>query len=202
MSAAAEPIYLLRHGETLWNTMRRIQGHKDSPLTALGERQAAAMGALLADLIADRVAVEIVASPLGRAARTAAIVARGLGLDPGGIRFDDRLMEMSWGIYDGHTRPEMAAKAPDFFQRRAADHWGFVPPGGESYAMTAARLRAWLAEQSRQRPLVAVTHGATARILRGLYAGLSPDEIFAADEPQDAIFRLQHGNVHRIETGM
>ena len=202
MSAAAEPIYLLRHGETLWNTMRRIQGHKDSPLTALGERQAAAMGALLVELIAERDTIDIIASPLGRAAQTATIVARRLGLDPGGIRFDDRLMEMSWGVYDGHTRPEIAAKEPDFFRRRAADHWRFVPPGGESYAMTAARLRAWLAEQIGHRPLIAVTHGASARILRGLYAGLSPDEIFAADEPQDAIFRLQHGNVQRIEAGI
>ena len=181
--------------------MRRIQGHKDSPLTELGERQAAAMGRLLAELISDRQAIDIVASPLGRTVQTAEIVARVLGLEPERLRFDDRLKEMSWGRYDGFTRLEMTAREPDFFTRRAADHWHFVPPEGESYAMTAARLTGWLAEQKAHRLLIAVTHGASARILRGLYAGLSPDEIFVQDEPQDAVFRLLDGNVHRIETG-
>jgi broad specificity phosphatase PhoE len=198
----AAPIYLLRHGETEWNTLRRIQGHKDSPLTALGERQATAMGNLLADLIADRHAIDIVASPLGRTRQTATIVAHALGLEPERLRFDDRLKEMSWGLYDGFTRPEMTAREPDFFARRAADHWRFVPPDGESYAMTADRLTAWLREQDGRRTLAVVTHGASARILRGLYAGLSPDEIFALDEPQDAVFRLHKGNVQRIETGL
>jgi broad specificity phosphatase PhoE len=197
-----KPIYLLRHGETEWNTLRRIQGHKDSPLTELGERQAAAMGSLLAELISDRDTIDIVASPLGRTKQTAQIVARALGLEPERLRFDDRLKEMSWGIYDGFTRPEMTAHEPDFFTRRAADHWGFVPPDGESYAMTADRLATWLAEQDFHRPLIAVTHGASARILRGLYARLSPAEIFAQDEPQDAVFRLHDGKVHRIETGV
>jgi len=197
-----QPIYLLRHGETQWNTVGRIQGQKDSPLTALGERQATAIGDLLAAIIPDRQSIDIVASPLGRTRQTALIVCRALTLEPERLRFDDRLQEVTWGIYDGLTRAEMTAREPDFFVRRAADHWRFVPPNGESYAMAAERLGAWLAAQHPRRPLVVVTHGMSGRILRGLYVGSSPAEIFAQDEPQDAVFRLQGGKVQRIETGL
>ncbi|MBT6023839.1 MAG: histidine phosphatase family protein, partial [Gammaproteobacteria bacterium] len=43
-------VYVLRHGQTEWNLAGRMQGRMDSPLTALGEAQADAHGALLKSL--------------------------------------------------------------------------------------------------------------------------------------------------------
>src|SRR4051812_14099959 len=74
-----QPIYLLRHGQTQWNVEQRIQGHKDSALTLLGERQALAMGAAVAALLGNPQGVAVVASPLGRTRQTAALVCQALG---------------------------------------------------------------------------------------------------------------------------
>jgi probable phosphoglycerate mutase len=183
-------IYLLRHGQTEMNAEGRLQGQRDSPLTARGRGQAAAMGDLLATVMDDPAAASWVCSPLGRARHTAEIVAARLAVDAAGIGLEPRL---------GLTRAEIEAREPDLWQARLADKWDFVIPGGESYAMVAVRARAWLAEQRPEAPVVAVCHGAFGRILRGLYLGASAEEIFALDEPQDALFRLTGGVVQRFD---
>lgn len=92
-------IFLVRHGETEWNRVRRYQGWLDSPLTLDGIAQAEAVGRLLSR-IPEAAGSAIVASPLGRARHTAAIIAESLGDalgHPRPIRFDERLREISLG---------------------------------------------------------------------------------------------------------
>ena len=64
------PIFVLRHGETVWNTELRLQGSRDSPLTARGRTQALRMGTALRQALAieghDPATLDLVASPLGR----------------------------------------------------------------------------------------------------------------------------------------
>ena len=92
------PLYLLRHGETAWNLERRMQGSKDSALTARGREQAAAMGrALAAELAREPGPTIFLRSPLGRTRETALIVGRALGLDPAEWRDDPRLAELGYG---------------------------------------------------------------------------------------------------------
>jgi probable phosphoglycerate mutase len=192
-------IYLLRHGQTEMNADGRLQGQRDSPLTERGRGQAAAMGDLLINVLQDPATASWVCSPLGRARHTAEIVAARLAVDPASIGLEPRLVEIGFGRWEGLTRAEIEARDPTLWQARLADKWDFVIPGGESYAMVAARARAWLAEQRPEAPVVAVCHGAFGRILRGLYLGASAEEIFALDEPQDALFRLTDGVVQRFD---
>jgi broad specificity phosphatase PhoE len=192
-------IYLLRHGQTEMNAEGRLQGQSDSPLTVRGRGQAAAMGDLLATVIEDPVGAAWVCSPLGRARHTAEIVAARMAVDPARIGLEPRLTEIGFGRWEGLTRAEIEDREPALWQARLADKWDFVIPGGESYAMVAARARAWLGEQRPDAPVVAVCHGAFGRILRGLYLGASAEEIFALDEPQDALFRLTDGVVQRFD---
>ena len=189
-------IYLVRHGQTEFNRERRIQGHVDSPLTELGVRQAHAVGRLLRDLIRDPAGWRIVSSPLGRARITAEIVASRLGGLP--IELDDRLKEMSWGAHDGRLRAELEAAHPETFGRTG---WAFDAATGESYETVAARVGDWLASlpPEPERRIIAVSHGISGRVLRGLYAGLPRDEAGQQDVPQDAVFLLQHGGVGRID---
>ncbi|MDB5464642.1 MAG: phosphoglycerate kinase [Phenylobacterium sp.] len=189
-------IYLVRHGQTEFNRERRIQGHVDSPLTELGVRQAGAVGRLLRDLIREPDGWRIVSSPLGRAASTAAIVAGKLGGLP--VELDDRLKEMSWGPHDGRLRAELEAEHPDTFGRTG---WAFDASAGETYEEVAARVGDWLASlpPEPKRKIVAVSHGISGRVLRGLYANLSRDESGQQDVPQDAVYLLQHGGVGRID---
>jgi len=82
-------IFLVRHGETEWNRMRRYQGWLDSALTEAGIGQAQAIGRLLRG-VADAATAEIVASPIGRARRTAKLIQAELG-DGRVLTYDERL---------------------------------------------------------------------------------------------------------------
>jgi probable phosphoglycerate mutase len=190
-------IYLVRHGQTEFNRERRIQGHVDSPLTELGVRQAKAVGRLLADLIRDPEGWRIVSSPLGRARSTAEIVAGKLGGLP--VELDARLQEMSWGSFDGRLRAEMEAEHPDTFGKTG---WAFdAPTDGETYEDVTARVGDWLTSlpPEPERKIIAVAHGISGRVLRGLYANLPRDEAGQQDVPQDAVFLLRNGGVGRID---
>ncbi len=74
MQEQCSVIYLVRHGQTIFNAAARWQGQVDSPLTALGLRQAAAAGATLRKTITSDDIV-LFSSPLGRAHSTAKIIA-------------------------------------------------------------------------------------------------------------------------------
>jgi len=189
-------IYLVRHGETEWNRARRYQGWSDSPLTEQGLTQAAAIGRLLCGL-PEAKSAGLVASPIGRARRTAEIIRERLG-HTAPLRFDDRLRELSFGSWDGFTRAEIAALRPGAFDDEQRD-WYFATPDGETYEVFAGRIGTWLAEAKiEDRPLIVVTHGVVTRILRGLYAGLPRAQAMRLPVPQDRIFRLAGGTIEEI----
>jgi probable phosphoglycerate mutase len=188
-------IYLVRHGETEFNRERRLQGHVDSPLTDLGRRQAEAVGRRLKALLCGQAGWRILASPLGRARQTAEIIAAAVG--GARIELEPRLIEVSWGDWDGRLRSELADACPQF----AHSNWAFHAPTGETYPEMRGRLQAWLADlpPERERRIIAVSHGVTGRVLRGLYAALPTEAVMAHDAPQDAVFRLAGGEVRRFD---
>jgi broad specificity phosphatase PhoE len=160
-------IYYVRHGETVWNAEGRLQGRRDSALTARGCTQADRCGSVLNDLVAlngrNPAELDYVASPLGRARATMERVRRALGLDPHDYRLDARLAEMSFGEWEGLTFVEVRARDASVLAARERDLWGFVPPGGESYADVMVRVREWHAGLARA--TVAVAHGGIWRAL-------------------------------------
>lgn len=97
------PFYFLRHGQTDWNRDGRYQGTSDTPLNETGLAQARAAAAALAKVTIDRV----VASPLIRALKTAAIVAEAIGAP---IHIDSGLRERSFGSFDGLVIREVKAR--------------------------------------------------------------------------------------------
>ena len=193
-------IFLLRHGETVWNRERRVQGQKDSPLTDLGLEQARRYGTRLKALLDPPEGYRLVASPLGRALHTATIVAEELGRAAHEIATDDRLKEMAWGRWDGMTAAEIEVLDPELWQARIDDRWTRPPPdGGETQQDLLDRAVAWLGSVEAEARLVVVAHGALGRAVRCAYAGLPPASMLDLDQPQDAFFRLQGGVVTRIE---
>lgn len=196
-------IYLLRHGETVWNRQLRVQGHKDSPLTARGVEQARRYGRTLAAILAPADAYRIVSSPLGRAWQTAVLIAEGLGREPGELAFDDRLKEMGWGDWDGLTAAEIEARDPVRWQARIDDRWTRPPPGGgETQMALFGRALDWLKAVEPGSRLIVVAHGALGRALRSAYLGLDPSAMLELDQPQDAFHRLHRGVVERIEVSV
>jgi broad specificity phosphatase PhoE len=164
-------IYYMRHGETDWNVEGCLQGQQDIPLNARGRAQGAHCGEILRDLLAqtgrDPAVLDYVSSPLQRARTTMELARTGLGLQPGGYRVEPQLTEICFGRWEGFTIAELHTRDPQGIAAREHDKWHFVPPGGESYRMVAARMREWHA--GLERDTVVVAHGGTAR---GLMASL------------------------------
>jgi broad specificity phosphatase PhoE len=160
-------IYYIRHGETEWNALGRLQGTRDIPLNGLGRVQATQAGNILAELLAhdgrDRSCIPFVASPLIRARATMELVRKTLSLPAEGYALDDRLREIGYGKWEGFTLPEMEAADPLFYARRQTEKWALAPEGGETYADVERRVRAWY--DTVVSDTVAVAHGGTARAL-------------------------------------
>ena len=164
----AVTILLVRHGETEWNLQRRFQGRFDSTLTERGIAQARTVGRLLSTL-PEAAAAPIVASPQGRARRSAEIIRAKLG-GAGALRIDERLREHSLGSWDGLTYREVEAGCPGIFDGEGRHEWYFRAPDGESYAALAARIGEWLGEQDEAHRSSSSRTGSSA----GFCAGFTP----------------------------
>lgn len=177
VAAMARPIvYFARHGQTDWNAERRLQGQHDIPLNGLGRVQAVQSGAILRGLLArdgvDAAGLDYVSSPLGRARETMELMRSGLGLPPHDYRTDARIMEMSFGRWEGHTFAELQEREAEGLAAREKDKWGFVLPGGESYALLMVRVREWY--ESIERDTVVAAHGGVCRALIA-HLGIEPE---------------------------
>ena len=190
-------IYLIRHGETAFNAEGRFQGALDSPLTARGRAQAAAVGEALARLVPAK--TPMVCSPLGRARETAEIVRR-VGRLTGPFLLDPRLAEISIGEWDGLTDEDIEFAYPGARSGRDRWDWHFHAPGGETYDGFRGRLADWLAAaRASKAPMIAVSHGGCSRMLRGLHLGLPRETFLKLHVPQDVIYRLDDAGIEAIE---
>jgi probable phosphoglycerate mutase len=191
------PVYFVRHGETVFNVEHRWQGSgNDSPLTARGRQQSVAVAAILRDFISVNRPPLFIASPLGRARATMEIILEALRL-PLRYTVDARLVEMDLGEWTGRHDDEVVTSDRARWEEREKDKWNVPIPGGESYAMVAARAQDWFLSLTEE--CVVVSHGGFGRILRGLYGGLNWQEMSALEEPQDCVFRLQMGSIVRLD---
>jgi probable phosphoglycerate mutase len=192
-------IYLLRHGETEWSRDDRKQGRADSPLTPLGVEQVQACARLLARSLPVGVPVRLISSPLGRARASAEIVRSLLGFPETSLSVSTPLAEHDYGAWEGLTNGEIEERFPGQLARRRRDHWNYVIPGGESYALLAQRVGDWLAQQDSNEILILVAHDMVSRVLRGLYLGLSPTEILRLAHPHTRIHVLERGHVGSLD---
>lgn len=196
-------IYLIRHGETTWNRIGRLQGQADSPLTLNGTKQAEAVGrALRAELNGQP--FSFWASPLTRTRQTASIICDVIEHDYETISFDDRLKEITLGDRDGYKGwRELAKDHPKEAEIRRKDPWNFCHPNGESSQMVQDRVRPILAEWKALGCVhVVVSHGVAIKILRGLQLKLNEEETFDLDRPQEAFHRLKDDQIDVIEVSM
>jgi broad specificity phosphatase PhoE len=185
----------------MWNREGRMQGHLDSPLTRAGVEQAQRVGRALGAHLAERTDHRMMVSPLGRCRQTAALICEEAGLDYASCEFDDDLKEIGWGAWEGHTFATIEARFPAEIARRRAQRWDHAPPGGESYAMLAARIGRFLRALPDKGTCVVVAHGGVGRVFRGVYAGLDPQDMIDLEQPQDAFYLLEGGEIKKIEAG-
>jgi broad specificity phosphatase PhoE len=190
-------LYFARHGQTEANVEKRFSGFKDTPLTPLGLEQAAQVGRILKRELGEAPGYQFISSPLARAVTTMEIARQAMGLPATGFATDNRLKEINLGVWDQLTDEEARALSPILFEQRGNDKWHVRVPGGENYAEVAARISDWVRELEAD--TIAVSHGATTRILRGLLAGLDWREMSRLDEPQGVVFRVRSSEIVKLE---
>jgi broad specificity phosphatase PhoE len=186
-------IYFIRHGETDWNAEARYQGQVDIPLNDTGRGQALRNGQALRALRPGLADADFVSSPLGRTRETMSIVREALGLDMTGVRFDERLREMSYGHWEGQLAADLPRIDPEGVAARARDWWHWRPQGGESYEDLTARVSAWLATVTRD--TVVSSHGGVSRALRGAVVPVDRAEVPRLAVPQDRVLVLRRGSM-------
>ncbi|HEX2511854.1 MAG TPA: histidine phosphatase family protein [Xanthobacteraceae bacterium] len=196
-------LYYIRHGETDWNAEHRLQGQADTPLNAAGERQAQRCGKILQKLFKlherDPADLDYVSSPLSRARVTMELIRTALGLDPAGYRIDPRLIEMSFGEWDGLDFAALQTQQAAALALRQQDPWRFVPPGGESYEQLLPRIRDWHVEVKRD--TVVSAHLCTARALL-VHLGLEPRATASRGHIEHAVvYVFDHNGMTRHGAG-
>lgn len=191
-------IFIARHGETVFNAAKRMQGDQlDTPLTRKGFAQAEAMGLALAKWLGTRQTLTLYSSPSGRALQTLAIIAEHIGADWHGATHDARLQEIDVGEWAGRTYAEIMAEQGDILDPHIA-LFSKRPPGGEWYDDIAARLQRWMDDTAQMRgDRLVIMHGMSSRVLRGMLLGLPVDPLWKAPVapslPQGAIVMIGNG---------
>ena len=197
-------LYLMRHGETDWNTKGLIQGSTDVPLNENGRKLAEmTREGFLSEGIAF---TRIFASPLVRAHETAKIVA---GKDCSiQIETDDRIREMSFGRYEGVSIRETGinpvyANINNFFVKPKS----YVPEEGcESYEDAENRIRSFCEEKlfpisDETKSVLVVCHGAIIRSFLKYLLNIKPDELWDIRQPNCCvnIFEIAYDSAKVIE---
>lgn len=154
-------LYITRHGETIWNIQKRMQGHRDSPLSELGIRQAE----WLAEALTDVEFEAAYSSSSRRALQTARIItgSRDIPVVP-----MDGLMEINLGEWEGLSVSEAERLYPEQYK----NFWNFphryIPVGGETIEALierAGRTLETLAMRHKEGNLLVVTHAVTLKAI-------------------------------------
>jgi len=154
MEKTTTELYLVRHGQTLWNREKRMQGHLDSPLTEKGIMQASKLSERINDIAFDK----IFASPSNRAYRTAEILKMDRPLD---IIKRDELREINLGDWEGKKISEISESEPE----RHLNFWErphlYTSDTGESFFDIKARVIPFvekIVSENRGKRILIVSH--------------------------------------------
>ena len=178
---------LVRHGQSTWNQEHRIQGQLDPPLSELGRRQAALLGARLA---ARRFA-GLYASHLKRAFETAEVVGAAIHAKP---EPKSSLREVFLGEWEGLTTEQIAERYPTAWASWVEEPDWDVVPGGEGQAAFDRRVAAAMEDILRLHQhgdVLVVTHGGVIQVALHRIVGKPSRGLFP--------FKIQNASITLIE---
>ena len=189
-------LWFVRHAESEGNLaderakgaraerLELTQRDPDVPLSPAGREQAAALGRAWRDLPPAERPTVVLSSPYERAVQTAQLTLQTAGWDVP-VQRDERLRERDLGLLDGFTRYGIEARFPEEAERRARlGKFYYRPPGGESWADVAGRVRAVLEHHDHaaaDERLLAFSHQAVIMLVRYVVEDLTEAEILDVD---------------------
>lgn len=188
--AGSSRLLLIRHGETAWNAIGKLQGHTDIELNERGREQARS---LVETVRAAKIAM-VWTSDLARSRQTGEIIAAALGLPPPMV--DGELRERRFGVFEGLTRDQCASQHAEHW-RAWLDRTG-TPPGAETREVVLARMTRALNRVvvGTEGSALVVTHGGVMRTWLTEYLGMNVGPIM-----NGAIHAVEHDGV-RFRVGV
>lgn len=187
-------LLLVRHGQSTGNVasaaaerggLERIEidlRDADVPLSPTGRDQARALGRWLRELADDETPNHLVSSPYERAQETARLAIEEAGLDLR-MHTDERIRDRELGILDLLSAAGVRARFPEEDERRAwVGKFYYRPPGGESWADMALRIRSFLSDLEREateapRRALVVCHDAVIMLFRYVCEEMTEHEV-------------------------
>ena len=182
-------IYFLRHGQTEWNVSKRVQGRLDSKLTEKGEHQAYLQSMVLSQR-SDTSLRQVFCSPLGRTRQTADILLKNNDLK---INFDNRLVEISVGEWEGALQSDLKKNHPELFitEPTFLSLYG-AAPNGEGYESLKERCIDFLC--SIKQPSIVISHGVIMTVFRGILLDLDYHEMEKWNQPQGKVIHIKNNS--------
>ena len=173
-------LFIVRHGETVWNREGRIQGHTDVALSERGIEQASLLARRLSTVSFDAA----YASDLCRASATASLILEGRDVP---LHPSTRLREYHKGAFEGLTEAELRARFPGEYPSYVAKDLDYAPKGGESTREVSHRMASMIGEIKERHladTVLVVGHGGSLRAAMMALLGM----------PLDANWRFVFGN--------
>ncbi len=167
-------LYVIRHGETEWNTEKRFQGRADSELTEKGVKDAQLLNERLLEVEFNR----IISSPNNRTMKTAMLV-KGDKAVP--IETDERLLEMHLGEWQGLRDDEIKKQYPEKYHSYWNEPDSYESIGGENFFDVKNRIANFLLDLEKTKPtgnVLVVTHGVVIKALYLLCKNEAMDQLW------------------------
>ena len=188
-------LLLIRHGQTIWNTQMRTQGHTDTELDDIGRRQADCLAQRLSLIQIDAV----YASPLSRAINTARAIAEPMGL---AAISHPLLMERNFGIWEGEPFRVLLEKYPEQVRQWEKDPVLYTPPQAEPLSDVLDRCVRFLREltetYSEDQTVLVIGHSIPLRLMIAYLIGLPPQRIHSLRLDNAAYTELRVGKNYPV----
>ena len=195
-------IIIIRHGQTLWNILKKKQGHKNSKLTSKGKMQGTKVANFFNKKINNLEEFKIYSSPLKRVVDYINIINKKIKKQKikKMIIFSNQLKEYKFGKWEGKTIHEINKIFPKELEKREINKWNYKVPNGDSYAILATRLKKFLKNNiNLEKNYIIFTHEMVSKILRGLLLNLRNEKIMNLKHKSDNIFIYSNKKIKKIK---
>ncbi|MDW7675732.1 MAG: alpha-ribazole phosphatase [Bacillota bacterium] len=187
-------LYLIRHGETKWNSQLRYQGHTDVELSHNGHMQGKQLGERMAQLEP----TAIYASDLSRAYQTAEYIAVKHNKE---VKKSALLRELNFGIWEGLTFKEINQQHQDLATNWYKDPINLQIPNGELFADMQKRVLEfidYLKANYTKDTIVIVSHGGTIRTIICSLLGIDLKKMWSLKQDNTAVNILDFYDDHVV----
>tara|TARA_B100000900_G_scaffold416215_1_gene450164 strand:+ start:45057 stop:45650 length:594 start_codon:yes stop_codon:yes gene_type:complete len=195
-------IIIIRHGQTIWNILKKKQGHKNSKLTDKGKEQGHKVAKFLNKKFSTNINFIVYASPIKRVKDYIKIIDKDLKYFrlANKINYFNSLKEHKFGKWEGKTIKEIRMKYKDEYQSREKDKWNYKIPNGESYKLLSIKLKNFIKKKiNYKKNYIIFTHEMVSKVLRGNLMNFSKKEIIKSKHNSNYIYVFENKKLQKYK---